>query len=271
MGASIGSFLNALADRIYLHDVTLTGRSRCLSCQKELKFYELFPVLSYLVQRGKCRNCGAHIPYNLFFSELIGGVLFVMVFFKSFPLFGFSSLFYPYFLFLLLIVSCFLFIAIYDWKFFIIPDLLVYSLTGLTAVLLFIIFMSNLLGFKYFAYSNYNMFLIQHILSAILLFIFFFAVYFFTKGRGIGGGDVKLSFLIGLLLGAKPSIIFLYAAFFSGAIVSSILLITKSKGLKDAIPFGPFLSFGVIVALLYSGYLLQTPLFNFINYFSALI
>jgi len=272
LGASVGSFLNALCERVYNHEPFVIARSVCRSCNKELSVLDLIPFFSFLFLRGKCRYCKAKLPMDLFLSEIILGVLFSLSYFVARPLILTDmTMFYLYWGFLLFNISFFFFIALYDFKYYIIPDLAVYGLSMIYIIIIIDIFVLNKTGLHVLYYADVTSFMIQHFITAIALLIFFLSIYLVTQGRGLGGGDVKLVFLIGLLLGAKPSIVFLYVAFFSGALVSILLLVVKTKQLKDAIPFGPFLAFGVIIAILYSGVLLSTPLFSFVNYLGAIV
>ncbi len=270
-GSSIGSFLHATSERVFNKEEFIKSRSHCLACNKTLSALDLVPFFSYIFLNGKCRYCKAKIPFDVFLAETILGILYVCSYFVAKPLLDMSeTMFILYWGYIALSISFFFFVALYDYRYYIIPDVAVYLATLFTALLLIVIYILHLAGFSFFAYADYNTFLFQHFITAIVLFLFFLSIYIFTKARGIGGGDVKLSFLIGLLLGARPTIIFLYVAFFSGALVSVVLLLGGSRKIKDSIPFGPFLAFGVIIAILYSGAILNTPIFSFVNYLTSL-
>jgi prepilin signal peptidase PulO-like enzyme (type II secretory pathway) len=272
LGACIGSFLNALCEKLYRGENFVTGRSSCDSCHHQLQAIDLIPVVSYIWLWGKCRYCKAHIPIDLFVSEVFCGIFFALAYPVARPLLGVDvNLFSLYFFFILFNISFFFFVGLYDYKYMVILDMPVYVLSGIYFVIIGGITLLHYLGYSAFYYANYVQFFLEHVISAVALFVLFLLIYLITKGRGMGGGDVKLAFLIGLLLGAKPSVVFLYVAFFSGALISLILLLYKSKGMKDSIPFGPFLAFGVIIAILYSGVILSTPLFNFVNYIGVLL
>lgn len=270
-GASIGSFLDALAIRIHTQENFIHARSKCDHCGHVLSAKDLIPIVSFLLIKGRCRYCGTRLARDLFFAELLLGILFVACFYSLFSLFiaGNTFIFYGVFVFKLSMISLFFYIALYDLKYFIISDEVVYGLSGLLIFILVLLVVLHICRISLFVYANYYSFLLQHIATGVVLFLLFLAIYLATKGRGIGGGDVKLVFPIGLLLGVKPSIIFLYVSFFTGAIVSLMLLATKKRHMKDAIPFGPFLAFGVIIAILYSGVLLQTQLFSFLSLFNG--
>lgn len=272
IGASIGSFICAMSERIYNAESFFKARSVCRNCDKELSPIDLIPVFSFMFLRGKCRYCKVKIPPDLFIAEVTLGILFVLSYLVARPLlYTNTTMFVLYWLFLLFNISFFFFIAEYDYKYYLILDTPVYILTAVYLAFFIVLAILAHVHMYLFSYADYTQLLIQHVLSSVILFIFFAIIYALTRGKGIGGGDVKLALLIGMLLGAKPTVIFLYVAFFSGAIISIIILLLKAKNLKDSIPFGPFLAFGVIIAILYAGVLLNTPFFSFVNYIGILL
>lgn len=231
LGLFIGSFLNVLIDRLPRNESIVGGRSYCESCKKQLQWYDLFPVLSFLFLSGKCRYCNSQIPLRLPLVELITGITFVVVF----ALIPLSMYVYtPFFL----LIAC-LFIAIFfiDSINQIIPDTLLIICVGLI-LLLHISVNNNVLYYS-----------VVGLCSAL----FFFLLFVITKGRGMGFGDVKFAFVIGFLLGFPMALFAFYAAFLSGAVVSIFLIITKKKKLKGSkIAFGPFMIVGIVAALLFS-------------------
>lgn len=222
-GASIGSFINVLVDRLHRHQSIIFGRSFCENCKKSLTVFELIPIISYLALFGKCKNCKSKIPTRIFLVEIITGLSYSLVC----SLFLLSLLSFVDLVYLLLILPIFIGIFFSDTDFGIIPDELVASFIGIASIYLFI--------------SSSHL-MINHFLSGIVLFLVFLSLFFVTSGRGMGLGDVKLSFALGLFLGFPKILVAVYLAFLTGAIVSIILIAWGKKKLKkDTIPFGPFL------------------------------
>lgn len=250
LGSAIGSFLNVVADRYHSGMSFTFGKSICFVCGKKIKLSDLIPVISYIKLLGKCRYCGQKIPSVLFLSELIMGVLTLFAFVKadllSFVYIGdFTYVIWAGFLLHVLISGLVLLIALYDLKHFIIPD------NFLILLAIASIFFNLIQGFS-----------VTYIIAAVVLSLPFLALFLLSKGTWLGLGDVKYIFVIGLLLGLSNGLTAVIFAFWIGAAYSLIAmflervlphvgLLKNSKGLtmKTEIPFGPFLSLGVVVAL----------------------
>lgn len=245
IGIFLGSFLNVLIDRLSTDRPFVKGRSYCENCKRTLKPIDLIPLVSYIMLRGKCRFCHKKIPFRLFFVELtIGitfGILAQLFFTQIFTL--------PALLCIAVILFCFIGIFFADVIYGIIPDLLV--VVSAIASLLYV-FISGLT-------------MQNHLLSGLGSFVFFFLLFLLTRGRGMGFGDVKLSFVLGLLLGFPGIIVSLYLAFLTGAGVSIILVICrKLKFFGSTIPFGPFLVISSIIALFWGDIILQSFVSRFL-------
>ncbi len=246
-GLCIGSFLNVLADRLPQDGSVIKGRSRCDKCKKTLKWYDLIPLLSFVNLKGKCRYCHARLSFFYPIIELTTGVMFAITTFfilngSQFLISNFQLLItLIYYLF---IVSSLIVIFFADLKYGIIPDK--------------IIFPSALISIAYL-FFNHQSLIINHLLSAIGASFFFLLLFLITKGRGMGFGDVKYAFLMGLVLGFPNIIVSLYVAFLTGAIVGCILIIWRKKALRGtSIPFGPFLVLGTLSAIFYGEVLVQS-------------
>ncbi len=240
LGLAIGSFLNVLIDRLPVGENVLVGRSHCDFCKKTLKWYELIPLFSFIIQGGKCRRCHKKLSLQYPLIELITGLGFV---------FFYQVLDYPIIILFAywIIFSSLLVIFVADLKYQIIPDSMVVAGSIGAAVRLF----SQISPIGFIG-------VLPYVLSAVGALGFFFFLWFITKGRGMGLGDVKLVFLLGLLLGFPGIIVALYAAFLTGAVVGVILILRGKKSLKGQVPFGPFLIIGTIVALQW-----MTPIIQF--------
>lgn len=222
-GSSIGSFVNVLIDRLPRGENLFLSRSHCDSCKKELSFLELIPLLSFLILKGKCRNCKKKIPVRLFFVELLTGLSYCLLFL----LFSIAVISLQEGIFLAIILPLFTAIFFIDLINGIVPDELVLAIGIVTA--------SFLILFKTDQIPN-------HLVSALFVMLFFLLLFLITRGRGMGFGDVKLSFVLGLFLGFPGVLIGTYLAFLTGATVSLILIAWGKKRLKrDTIPFAPFL------------------------------
>jgi leader peptidase (prepilin peptidase) / N-methyltransferase len=231
-GVSVGSFLNCLIYRLSVDEIP-KGRSYCPKCKHTLSYKDLIPVFSYLFLLGKCRYCKKKISLEYPLVEILTGISFLGIF-----LFTGVSAELPY----LLIVAFFLIlIFIYDLKHYIIPDFSTFSLVGVS-----------------FAYLLYNSFLENNfsllyggLLSALFVFFFFFSLFYFTKGKGMGFGDVKFVIFMGLFLGFPKILVGLFLSFFFGAIIGIGLILLKRKKMKSQLPFAPFLIVGTLIAYFY--------------------
>ena len=231
LGICIGSFLGVVIDRLPREESVLRGRSYCEFCKKKLTFVDLVPVFSFILLGGKCRYCHQKLSWYYPFIEIITGLLFVFV---GLNINIYHTVEFVYYLF---IVSLLIVIFFTDLKYGIIPFPIV--LSAFFAALIFVIF------------NNQNL-VVGNLLSAIGAFGFFLVLFFITRRRGIGFGDVVYSFLMGFLLGF-PGIIFgFYIAFLSGALVALALIAIKKKKFRGStVPFGPFLVFGTLVNLFF--------------------
>jgi len=225
-----GSFLNVLIDRLPKGENVLWGRSHCDYCKRELRWFELIPLLSYLLQRGRCLRCKGRLSWQYPLIELLTGIglgIIAATYGYSLPLVGAGSL----------VFSSFLVIFIADVKYQIIPDSTV--ITGLVGSVLWLWFDTS----RSFYWS--------HIMAAAVSFLLFLSLWFITKKRGIGLGDVKLSFVLGLLMGYPEIVMALYVAFLTGALVGVILILLGNKTMKSKIAFGPFLVLGTAIIIVF--------------------
>lgn len=251
-GATVGSFLNVLILRLPKGEDVVKERSHCQYCQKKLAWYELIPVLSFIIQKGKCRACGKKISYQYIIVELLTGFLFLLTYLylnfnnhniMSNQILNFDVLnslyLILYTLYFFYIICTFIAISFIDYKTFYIPDILVFP-----AIIVSLIF--NIV----FNASNFSD-VLNNILSAFAIFLFFFAFYFFSKGRAMGFGDAKLGFLIGLFLPLPFNIFAIMVSFILGGIFGIILLAFKKADRKTLIPFGPFMVIGDLIVFFF--------------------
>lgn len=247
LGLVAGSFANVVILR-YNTGLTLGGRSHCLSCRHQLTWPELFPLASYLLQRGRCRHCQSQISPQYPIVETLITAIFVLLFDQF--------MFQPFSLVLYWVVAVLLvIIAVYDWRHQIIPDGLVMGFIILAAL------SPIITGLDDWLLSAVIVREAHVILTAGLFYFAFWALWHYSAGRWIGLGDAKLAAGIGLLLGLAYGLTALLVAFWTGAIVGlALIALSKSpwsirvRGLKlklqSEIPFAPFLIFGVLVVLI---------------------
>ncbi len=239
-GLVFGSFLNVLIYRVPLRR-SLRGRSHCVVCNKQIRATDLIPVLSYLLLRGKCRHCHGSISFRYPLIELISGVFFVVSFF----LFIGDGL--AVWLFCLFLIELFIVILCTDARDFLIPHPLV--LTGL--------FASFAYGFFEFFVSSqkiFNIISFQHIATALLVFLILGSLWYISRGRWFGFGDITLLTLIAFIFGMTGFLVIWYLAVMTGAIFSIIMLALGKLNRKSPIPFGSFLSANAILVILTRGY-----------------
>lgn len=242
LGASVGNFVNVLIDRLPRGISIFFNRSHCEVCKKKLTPQELIPIVSYLALRGKCKKCKSKIPTRILLVEFINGLLYYAVF----SLYIQGNFYLVELVYLLILLPIFLGIFFADFEFGIIPDELV--VVALVVIVSYLVFYSPNL-------------VINHFLSGAFLLFFFLLIYLVTSARGMGFGDVKLSFVLGLFLGFPIALVSMYLAFLTGAAVSLILIAWGKKKLKkDTIPFGPFLIFSTLTSYFFGDLIISKVL-----------
>ena len=224
-GITIGSFLNVCILRIPNHETVVTERSHCMSCGYQLSWYDMVPVFSWLCLGGKCRKCKKPISPQYPIVEAVNGILYLVIFAVN----GFSLESILYCLF----VSALLVLSVIDWRTYEIP-------IGINIFILVLGILHTALD-----YSNW----LTYVVGFFSVSLFLFLLLWISKGRAIGGGDVKLMAVAGLLLGWKLAIL----AFFIGCIVGSVihLLRMKLSGADKVLAMGPYLSVGLFIAALW--------------------
>ncbi len=234
-GLIIGSFLNCFIWRLHTGE-GVGGRSYCPKCRKQIAWHDNIPVISYLILKGKCRGCGQTISWQYPIVELATGVLFVISLIINFQFsnnfqFPISSLLFLFKYWLVIAVMIIIFI--YDLRWYLILD----KITLPASVLFFIL--NIFLGFYW-----------QNLLiSGIIGGGFFLLQFLISKGKWIGGGDIRMGFLMGVILGWPQIILALFLAYILGSIIGSGLLLFGRKKWGSEIPFGTFLAAATIVTV----------------------
>ena len=239
VGLVVGSFLNVLIDRAPLDESVLWGRSHCDHCKKPLRWFELIPVLSYVLQRGRCRRCRKQLRLQSPIIEAANAILFGFIAWYWGPISSLSDV--AGFFGLLLFASAALSIVVADVLYQLIPDGAIVLILLASAV----------------QYTNAPDRIPIGIVSAMVAFGLFYFLWWITREKGMGFGDVKLAGALGLFLGFPDIVLALYIAFLTGAVVGVILMVGKRAGLKTKLAFGPFLILGTVGALMFSQQLYQ--------------
>ncbi|MBN1160531.1 MAG: prepilin peptidase [Dehalococcoidales bacterium] len=238
VGIAIGSFLNVCIDRLPLGRSLVSPPSHCDACQRRLGLLDLIPVFSYLFLRGHCRYCGARIPIRVFLVEFLTGVLFLLAFWRYglTAQFGVTAFW----------CCVFLVIIFTDWEHKLILNVITYPAIVIAVVLLAV---HTYVGGATLMPPEAT--LINGLISAAALFIFFFIIVF-IRPDAMGMGDAKLVALIGLVSGFPLVVFSMIIGIVLGGIVAIVLLATKKKGRKDVIAYGTFLGIGPIIALIFA-------------------
>jgi len=268
-GVILGSFLNVLILRYELGGAVfgrqLKGRSRCPHCNKALSWYELMPIISFIIQFGKCRNCREKISLQYPVVEIISGVIVATI-----PqILGFTPLALIWAIALLVL----LIISFIDARHYVIPDVLtiIIVLLGIAATAIIAIgdtpfpalIPGTFLGDYAFVFSFTDNPWLLRLAAAFVGGAFFSSIILLSRGKAMGWGDAKLIAAIGILIGWPDALLVMMIAFITGATVGIIMLVGKKKKIKDALPFGPFIAFGVMMVV-YFGYDIISLYFRFL-------
>ncbi len=230
-GAIIGSFLNVCIHRLPLRESLLWPRSRCPQCAQTIAWYDNLPILSYFWLRGRCRACRRRISWRYPLVEALNAAGYGLIIWR----FGFSASALVY----LLLWSSLIVISFIDLDHMIIPDRITLPgiALGLVAgTLLLPRWWDSVVGLL--------------VGGGILYFMAWISPYLFGK-EGMGGGDIKLLAMIGAFLGWKPAILTIFFGGLLGAVVGVTLMGVRVITREAYLPFGPFLSLGAVVAILY--------------------
>lgn len=225
VGAVFGSFFDCLANRLSMNESIIKPRSHCDACGHILNWYELIPILSYLIQKGKCKKCGKILSIEYILTEVITGILFCL----SYYFFGLSI----DTLISLVVVSVIVVTFISDAKYMVILDEI-------------LVVGSILIMALYAIKGDYNTLLTMCIsalvLSVIMLLIKVLGDKAFGK-ESLGWGDVKLSMFAGLVLGVKLGVMYIFLGSVLALPYAIYITIKKKEGL---LPFGPFLAAAIL-------------------------
>ncbi|NIP33078.1 prepilin peptidase [Candidatus Saccharibacteria bacterium] len=230
-GLAVGSFLNAYIWRLKKGNSVWRGRSICPECKHNLSWLDLVPVLSYAVLKGRCRYCGKKISLQYPLVELATAILFVMVLYVHFEAGnGLHFILRDWFFIAVLMI-----IFVYDLKWG-------YILDRVSLPSIIIAFSVNIL----IGFSWHNLLLAAAIGSG-----FFLLQYAISRGKWIGGGDIRMGALMGFILGWPNVVVGLFLSYIVGSSVAVYLLARKKKKMGSTIAMGTFLAVGTVIAMLW--------------------
>ena len=229
LGSVMGSFFHVVATRMSNDESIIAPSSHCHTCDHKLKWYELIPIVSYIIQGGKCRKCGSYLPLSYLVIEIVTGILYAVCYHE----YGLS----PELIISVIFISILIIVIVSDIEYMIILDEVLVFGSVIT-----IIFYLILYGLDVTVY---------HVLDAALAFVAMYALKllgdFIFKKESLGGGDIKLMFFFGLVIGLPLSVITIFVATFIAFPIALFVLFSRRDNM---IPFGPFLSMAAILILI---------------------
>ena len=237
-GLIVGSFLNVVILRFDALASAITGRSHCPHCKRNLIWYELIPVLSYIALQGKCRTCKKPISIQYPLVELATGLIFGLIYLQ----FGLTNI-ETYFL--LAIAAILIVIFVYDMVKLEISDWLVLIAAGL-----WLIYLAITLQFSFASYLPF-------LYGALALGGFLGLMVLISREKWMGAGDIGLGALLGFMIGWPQVLLSSFSAFSLGALVGIILIIFKVSKIKDQLAFAPFLILGFFITLFWGNQILN--------------
>ncbi len=255
VGLVVGSFLNVVILRYnpekFLFGKALGGRSRCRHCKKTLRWFELVPIASFLLQGGRCRSCRAPLSLQYPIVEILSGLIFVFVPLRlgssAFEVLAVHSNFYIPFILWVAFFLILLLIAVIDFRLLLIPDEANIFLMILATLIVFVgrarfsAVGGSFLGSYAFLFGLRSNIWANHFFAALIAGLIFMFIVGITRGRGMGMGDVKLVVPLGFAFG-WPDIVFLVmSGFIIGSIFGVCAISLGTKRLKSTLPLGPFL------------------------------
>lgn len=248
LGLFIGSFLNVVIYRLHRAESFVKGFSKCLFCGHRLYPKDLVPIFSFLWLKAKCRYCKAHISWQYFSVELATALGFCLIFWRLFPsldlqmflatltIMGALKLIFWWLIFSFLVV-----IFVYDLRYYLILDTV--SLPAIILALLANLFLGQTW---------------QSLTLGVLVGGGFFLLQFvLSRGKWIGGGDIRVGILMGAILAWPQVLTALFLAYILGGLFASVLLIMQKKHWGDKLPFGTFLTLATFITLLYGDVLVR--------------
>jgi leader peptidase (prepilin peptidase)/N-methyltransferase len=240
----VGSFLNVVIYRTINNQSFIKGRSKCDNCGKKINWYDNIPILSYLLLKGQARCCKRPIPISYLVVELITGVMFVWWYWFGSFFFRLSlqplETLQPFFWLLVGILLLIIFFT--DLLYMVIPDFVVGFLLAITLLYRLVLISQGAMQLQDFIYA---------LAGVVVALLMIGGLWWGSKGRAMGLGDVKFCVPMALLLGWPQIITGLFLSFVIGGLFGVGLLLTAKKKFGQVVPFGPFLVIGTILTLVW--------------------
>ena len=234
LGLAVGSFLNVVIWRVPRHESVVAPPSHCPGCDAEIAPYDNIPVLSWIILRGRCRRCGIHISVRYPLVEAGTALLWALLALRFHDTWALPAY--------LVLAAGLVALSLIDLDTYLLPNRIVYPLTVVVVALFGV---AAVVGHDGAAFG-------RALVGGLAAFAVFLLLHLVSP-RGMGFGDVKLSLVLGVSLGwVSGALVFLgmFLAFLLGSVIGILLILTKVRGRRDHVPFGPFLAAGTMVALL---------------------
>lgn len=245
LGLSLGSFANSLIWRL-ANNISFKGRSQCPKCRKRIIFFDNIPLFSFLILKGRCRNCKEKISWQYPLLELAMGIFFVLIFLNIFnwQILDLGIMWQTLqdgliwdLLKNLSVIFLLLIIFVFDWRFYLIP------INLLIIFVPFFWFFNILSGITWW----------WPLLLAVIVVAFFLFQFIVTKGKGLGEGDIWLGGALAFIFPIYQNLIIaILLAYFIGSIVGILFIILKKKQWQSKMPLGTFLVIGSIISLFFA-------------------
>ncbi|MEE9182315.1 MAG: prepilin peptidase [candidate division NC10 bacterium] len=239
LGLIVGSFCNVCIHRIPQGESIIMPGSHCPTCRTAIKAYDNIPLLSFLLLKRECRSCGHRISWQYPIVELLTGTLFALTIFR-FGLTWHTGILWAF-------VAALVIVTFIDLEHQIVPDVI--TLPGIAIGLTWSVLTALLLINGHRAPTSFSPPTpLEALLGIIVGGGILYLVAVLSRG-GMGGGDIKLTAMIGAFLGWRAALLTIFLGTLSGSVIALVLLASGRKGRKDPMPFGPFLVLGAILAL----------------------
>jgi len=237
LGLIVGSFANVLVLRTQKGESIVSPGSHCPNCHEPLKWQDNIPVFSYLLLKGKCRYCHKLISWQYPVVEAAVAMLFVSLYayFTPGDVFGWLVLILWWIATVLLVAA-----FVYDLRWYELPDQFTLPVIGIAVLLL--IFAASQNGLQS---------IVPQLIATVIYTGIYFALYILSKEKFLGGGDIRLAVLMGLLLSVSQLLVGVFVAYLSGALAGLLFIALGRKNRTDRIPFAPFLIFGLYFGLFF--------------------
>ncbi len=245
LGLIVGSFLNVVIYRLHSEEGGIvSGRSHCRRCNNDLRWIDNIPLISYIFLCGKCRYCKKPISWQYPMVELMCCFAFVLALVGSGRFISENaSLGYGIAGLTATVFAAMIVIFVYDLKYMEVPMIAIWIGVIASIATIGVITLGFFQGVEFFGLPAF-----LHALSGAMAFLFFFLLSYLSDETWMGYGDGFIALVIGLLLGPLATFVAIVVAVWLGTIVGLSLVIFGSKGMKSAIPFGPFLVGGMFVS-----------------------